>query len=148
MRNRWAVEDNDVEQSHEERMDISQALYHEGRTLMEAGNLEQAVQRLKQSVEMAPHFKTLELLGECLLKLRRPLEAIVPLAAATALNNQVRAPSLLAQALLECGEFLDAGQFASRVLEKAPGNRVARSIMEVPAVKSALASHAGDESTA
>jgi tetratricopeptide (TPR) repeat protein len=106
-------------------MDISQALYHEGRTLMEAGNLEQAVQRLKQSVEMAPHFKTLELLGECLLKLRRPLEAIVPLAAATALNNQVRAPSLLAQGLLECGEFLDAGQFASRVLEKAPGNRVA-----------------------
>lgn len=70
-------------------MDMSQTLYHEGRALMEAGNLEQAVQRLKQSVEVAPHFKPLELLGECLLKLRRRLETIVPLAAATAWNNQM-----------------------------------------------------------
>src|SRR2546422_4176060 len=111
-------------------MDRSQALYHERRVLMEAGELEQAVQRLKQSAEAVPHFKSLELLGECLLKLRRPLDAIIPLAAATALNNQVRAPSLLAQAFLQCGQFLEAGEFASLVLKKAPGNRVARDIME------------------
>lgn len=132
----------------ERQMDRSQALYHEGRALMEAGEFEQAVQRFRQSMAAVPHFKTLELLGESLLKLGRPLEAIVPLAAATALNNQVRAPSLLAQAFLQCGEFLEAGEFASLVLKKAPGNRVAREILEVPAVKLALARSRGDESTA
>ena len=139
---------NSGDQNCEKQMDRSQALYHEGRVLMEAGELEQAVQRLKQSAEAVPHFKSLELLGECLLKLRRPLDAIIPLAAATALNNQVRAPSLLSQAFLQCGQLLEAGEFASLVLKKAPGNRVARDIMEVAAVKLALARSRGDESTA
>jgi len=129
-------------------MDRSQALYYEARTLIEADEFEQAAQRLRESVETAPHFKTLELLGECLLKLRRPLDAIVPLAAATALNNQVRAPSLLAQAFLQCGQFLEAGEFSSMVLSKSPANRAALEIMTIPAVKLALARSRGDESTA
>jgi len=83
--------DNEAKQNCERRPDRSHALYDEGRALIEVGDLQQAVERLKQSVELGPHFKTLELLGECLLKLRRPLEAIVPLAAASTLNNQVRA---------------------------------------------------------
>jgi hypothetical protein len=114
---------------------------------MGAGDLEQAVQRLKQSVEAMPHFKALELLGDCSLKLQRPLDVIVPLAAAPALNNQVRAPSLLAQAFLQCGEFLQAGEFASLVLKKSTGNRVAREIMEVPAVKLAHSRFRTGEST-
>jgi tetratricopeptide (TPR) repeat protein len=63
-------------------------LYHSGREAMEAGTLEDAIRLFRQSVAEWPHFKTLELLGECLLRLERPREAIIPLAAATALNQQ------------------------------------------------------------
>ena len=120
-------------------------LYNQGREFMEAGELEQAIQSFQASVQALPHFKTLELLGECLLTLRKPWDAIVPLAAATALNSQVRAPALLAQAFLQGGEFHEAGKFASLVLTRAPGNKLAREVMDVPAVKSALARSRGDE---
>ncbi len=69
-------------------------LYEAGRAHMAAGELEAAHTALRLSAEANPHFKALELLGECLLKLGRPKEAIVPLAAASALNAGVRAPSL------------------------------------------------------
>lgn len=66
--------DNQAKQNCERRTDRSHALYDEGRALIEVGDLEQAVERLKQSVEVGPHFKTLELLGECLLS-SRPLRS-------------------------------------------------------------------------
>lgn len=59
---------------------------------MEAGDLERAAALLGESVAIWPHFKTLELLGECLLRLDRPREAIGPLAAASALHRQDHAP--------------------------------------------------------
>lgn len=92
---------------------------------MEAGVLEVAVERFRESVAEWPHFKTLELLGECLLRLERPRDAIVPLAAATALNPQGRAPALLARAFLELGTYRDAFDQAEEALRRAPDNKLA-----------------------
>ena len=118
-------------------------LYEAGRAHMAAGELEAAHNALRLSAEANPHFKTLELLGECLLKLGRPKEAIVPLAAASALNAGIRAPSLLAQAFLALGEHGRAAHFASRVLTLAPGNRPALEVLSNPAVQAAAARAAG-----
>jgi tetratricopeptide (TPR) repeat protein len=105
-------------------------LYHRGRVAMEAGSLEEAVAQFRESISEWPHFKTLELLGECLLRLERPREAIVPLAAATALNRQGRAPALLAQAFLELGTYRDALDQAEEALRRAPSNKLAIGIRQ------------------
>jgi tetratricopeptide (TPR) repeat protein len=100
-------------------------LYRRGREAMEAGALEDAIELFRQSVAEWPHFKTLELLGECLLRLERPREAIIPLAAATALNQQGHAPTLLARAFLELGTYGDALEQAEEALRRVPGDRLA-----------------------
>ena len=64
---------------------------------MDAGRIEQEVALFEQSAAISPHFKTLELLGECLIALDRLQDSIVPLAAAATLNSGVRAPALLAE---------------------------------------------------
>lgn len=99
--------------------------YHQGRQAMEAGNLEDAVRLFRQGAAEWPHFKTLELLGECLLRLHQPREAIVPLAAATALHRQAHAPTLLARAFLELRTYRDAFDQAEEALRRDPGNRQA-----------------------
>jgi tetratricopeptide (TPR) repeat protein len=113
-------------------------LYNEGRSLIESGDIEIAIDKLKLSVHITPHFKVLELLGECFLKVNKPIEAIIPLAAATALNSQVRAPALLAHAFLQCGEYSQAIEFASSVLKKAPRNKMAKMVMESNEIKKEL----------
>jgi tetratricopeptide (TPR) repeat protein len=100
-------------------------LYHKGRLAMEAGDLQDAISSFRQSIAEWPHFKTLELLGECLLRLNQPREAIVPLAAATALNRQAHAPALLARAFLELGTYGDARDQAEEALRRDPGNKQA-----------------------
>ena len=100
-------------------------LYEEGRVSMAEGRLEAAVDAFEESVLLAPHFKTLELLGECLLRSGRTTEAVVPLAAATALNRQVRAPAMLAHALLLIGDRNSARRVAQDALEREPNNRIA-----------------------
>lgn len=112
---------------HEE--DEASSLYAKGRDLMAAGNFATARQVFEESVALYPHFKTLELLGECLLKLDEPWRAIIPLAAATALNKQVRAPSLLAEAFLACGEPDKARNAAQVALLRDPNNRAANRIL-------------------
>ncbi|HSR41818.1 MAG TPA: hypothetical protein VLL48_06595 [Longimicrobiales bacterium] len=109
----------------------SRTFYERGRAAMADGDLEMAVTLLRRSHLVAPHFKTLELIGECLLGLERPVEAIEPLAAATALNPQVRAPSLLAEAFLAAGDQEGALQFARRVLSIDPQNRRALRVIGV-----------------
>jgi tetratricopeptide (TPR) repeat protein len=105
-------------------------LYHEGRQAMDAGALEDATSLLRRSIAEWPHFKTLELLGECLLRLNQPREAIVPLAAATALNRQARAPTLLARAFLQLGTYGDALDQAEEALRRDPGNKQAVEIRQ------------------
>jgi tetratricopeptide (TPR) repeat protein len=105
-------------------------LYREGRQAMEAGALEDAIGLLRQSIVEWPHFKTLELLGECLLRLDQSREAIVPLAAATALNRQTHAPALLARAFLELGTYRDAFDQAEEALRRDPANKEALKIRQ------------------
>jgi hypothetical protein len=66
--------------------------YERGRTLLTAGDVSGAIAQLEASIIAYPHFKSLELLGEAWLQSGNALRAIVPLAAATTLNRQVRAP--------------------------------------------------------
>jgi len=73
-------------------------------------------------------------MGECLLELNRPLEAIVPLAAAARLNGHVRAPAFLALALLRAGDVGRAAEIAEEVFLRAPGDRLARTVLADPAV--------------
>jgi len=106
---------------------------------MSSGEFEGAVAAFRESVAVYPHFKCLELLGECLLELNRPLEAIVPLAAAARLNRQDRAPAFLALALLRAGEVERAADIAEEVSAQAPGNHVAKTVLADPSVARVLA---------
>ena len=84
-------------------------LYAEGRSAMKQGDLDLATKRFRQSIESFPHFKTLELLGECLLLKNQPSEAIVFLAASAGLGiHQYRARYLLAKAHIAIEEPNDA----------------------------------------
>jgi tetratricopeptide (TPR) repeat protein len=109
--------------------DNAAALYRHGRELAELGRRDEAVRVLRASAEIEPHFKTLEVLGEVLIKLGRFTEAVVPLAAATTLNRQVRAPSLLAKALLAAGDRGAARQAARIATARDPANRLASEVL-------------------
>lgn len=104
---------------------VSSDFYDQARQAMDRGALEEAVPLFERSVSACPHFKALELLGECLVRLGRPHEAIVPLAAATTLNQGVRAPALLAQVFLDTGEFQQAHDLAELALSRHASNRLA-----------------------
>ena len=110
---------------------VSSTFYEQARQAMERGALEEAVSLFEQSIADSPHFKALELLGECLVKLGRASEAIIPLAAATTLNRGVRAPALLAQVFLELSAYQDGLDMAELALSRHPSNRLALHIKEV-----------------
>lgn len=97
---------------------------------MADGSFEQAAQLFMRSVVASPHFKTYELLGECYLRLKRLTEAIPFLAAATALNRGVRAPSLLAEVWLELGCHKEAAEAAEIALSRDAQNKVALRVRE------------------
>jgi len=79
--------------------DAAYQLYHSGAKAMEKGNIPLAIGSFRQSMALEPHFKTAELLGECLLGHGKPTEAILYLAAACGLGtNAFRAKYLLAKA--------------------------------------------------
>ena len=71
-------------------LETGHAFYIAGREQMDAGHLDAAIAAFQRSIDAQPHFKTLELLGECQLQLGHFKQAVVPLAAATALNMQSR----------------------------------------------------------
>lgn len=102
--------------------------YQRGRERLDAGDLDGAIACFEQSANANPHFKTLELLGEALLRKGEPRRAVVPLAAATTLNRQSRAPSLLAEALLTLGERLQAYEIAQVALRRDPNNKTAKAV--------------------
>jgi hypothetical protein len=88
---------------------------------------------LEVSIAEAPHFKALELLGEAWLAKGEPARAIVPLAAATTLNRQVRAPSLLAEAFLALGERSEAHRIAHMALRREAHNKKAWAVLQATA---------------
>lgn len=103
-------------------------LYDDGRARMSAGDTHSAIDIFEKSIALYPHFKALELLGECFIRSGRPSDAIVPLAAATTLNKGVRAASLLAKALAEVGDAERSREIADLALSRDPNNRLALNI--------------------
>src|SRR5262245_41676709 len=97
---------------HDNMVEESSELYRIAREKMDAGDYVEAVRLFEASAAILPHFKTLELLGECRIHLGLLREAVVPLAAATTLNIQPRAPALLADVLLRLGETENASRIA------------------------------------
>ena len=104
-------------------------LYDAARARMDAGALEEAIELFQRSIDLRPHFKTLELLGECAVRLGRLREAIVPLAAATALNSQSRAPSLLAEVFERLGNHDEAAGMAQLAIERDSNNKRAQAVL-------------------
>ena len=100
--------------------------YEAGRVAMEKGDLDRAIELFEESVKIAPHFKTLELLGECKIEIRRPADAIVPLAAAVGLGtNAFRPMYLLAKAYSEMGARKTALSYVEKALQMNPNFRTA-----------------------
>ncbi len=104
-------------------------IYEQGRAAMRDGRFADAIEFLERSAVLDPHFKTFELIGECLMKLNRFAEAVGPLAAAVALNRGVRAPSLLVECFHAIGRIEDAWEFAKVALLRDPTNRRAKDIL-------------------
>ena len=104
-------------------------LYNEGKTLMTEGAFEEAASKFAQSAASSPHFKTLELLGECHAKLGRFQDAVVPLAAATTLNLQSRAPALLAEVFEQLGDRERAIAMARLAIERSAVNKQAQAVL-------------------
>lgn len=88
----------------EHKIEKSSALFNTARGLMEQGRFEEAAETFKQSIQVSPHFKSWELLGDCYMRLGHPLVAFAPLATAMVLNGGARAPTLLAQIYSELGD--------------------------------------------
>ena len=120
----------DYGSSHHDNMaEDPSDLYRIAREKMDAGDYSEAVRLFEASAAIQPHFKTLELLGECRIHLGLLREAVVPLAAATTLNIQPRAPALLADVLLRLGETDQATRIAQSVLVRNPTNEMALAVL-------------------
>jgi len=98
---------------------------------MDENQLEEAIVLFQRSAEIDAHFKTLELLGECYIRLCRLREAVIPLATAVTLNKGVRAASLLADVFLQLKDYNAAEGMAEIALSREPNNKRALEIKEV-----------------
>ena len=94
-----------------------------GRELLEQASPAEALPLLMESARESPHFKTYEVLGECLVALGRHAEAVVWLSAATTLNRNPKAPTLLAETWLVLGRAYDARCALELALERNPRYR-------------------------
>jgi uncharacterized protein HemY len=89
--------------------DQATRLYELGRDAFDHGRVVEAVELFRASAHLRPHFKTLELLGESLVRLDQTAEGAIYLAAAAGLApKQSRPRFLLAQVLVGWGETRDA----------------------------------------
>jgi tetratricopeptide (TPR) repeat protein len=105
--------------------------YSAGRVAMDSADFGRAIELFEESIRLSPHFKTLELLGECRLRNHQPLEAIQPLAAAVGLGtNAFRATYLLAKAFLAIGDKKAALKYVGRALQMNPHFKSARELKE------------------
>lgn len=111
--------------------EASQKSYDAGRSAMEADDFESAIVAFTESLAHAPHPKTFELLGECLMQRDRPHDALVYLAAAVGLGrNAFRARFLLARALIAVGEHQKAIEHLEDLIEANPTYKSARELLE------------------
>ena len=96
---------------------------------MDEKDFEKAADMFRQSAELDPHFKTLELLGETYIRLNRLSDAIIPLAASVSLNRGGRAASLLAEVFLHLKKYPAAKEMAEIALNRQPDNRRALAVV-------------------
>jgi tetratricopeptide (TPR) repeat protein len=113
----------------------SSKLYNQARVLMTEKKLDEAAEMFQQSISLAPHFKSLELLGECFILLNRIKEAVVPLAAAVTLNRGVRAAALLAEVFLKLEDYGKAKDLAETALRRDANNKTALNVMKIVSEK-------------
>jgi tetratricopeptide (TPR) repeat protein len=114
-----------------ENMERSTQLYDRGKACLERGEVLRALKLLDASSKLFPHFKTLELQGQCYFKLKRYSEAIIFLAAATSLNRGLRAPLLLMDVLLEVPDVKAAKDIAKIVLAREPNHKQAKALLKL-----------------
>ena len=106
-------------------------LYVEGKAAMGRQDLADAADKFRRSARVSPHFKTLELLGECHLERGELADAVVYLAAAAGLNPKgFRARFLLAQALLAAGDRSGAAAHLEEAVRLNPNYRSAAELLE------------------
>jgi tetratricopeptide (TPR) repeat protein len=105
---------------NDEDCDESLVLYHQARDEMDAANYGKAIELFEQSNRLSPHFKTCLLLGDCLMRVQRVREAIIPLAAATTLNRQGIAPTLLAECFLGLNDPSSAWEYVQIARARQP----------------------------
>jgi Flp pilus assembly protein TadD len=102
-----------------------------GRQAFDAGDDEGCIAYMRASAELEPHYKTMEILGESLLRAGRVVESIVCLAAAAGLSpKQARSRLLLAQALQARGDTRDARIQLEEALRVNPQYTAARTMLE------------------
>ena len=107
------------------------ALYQKGRAAMAANDLDSAIRFFQSSAQAEPHFKTLELLGECFLKRDQSREAIIPLAASVGLGNKpYRALYLLAHAPDRSGHRDEAIEKLTLALQMKADYKAARTLLD------------------
>ena len=85
---------------------------------MDAGCYSAAISLFRESILLSPHFKSLLLMGDCLVKEGRFEEAVVAYAAATTLNRSGIAPAHLAEVWLELGDLDRAKEMIDIALER------------------------------
>lgn len=106
-------------------------LYLLGRAAFDAGDLPRCVEHMRASAWLEPHYKTMETLGEALLRLGDLTESVVWLSAAAGIApRQARARLLLAQALESRGEIDAARVQLEEALRINPRFASARAMLE------------------
>ena len=101
--------------------DFGGPVYQQARLLFDQGRIGEALPLFAESARAHPHYKSYELLGDCLLHEGRAAEAVLPLAAACALNRGARPRVLLARAFLQIARVDDARFWLAAALEHHPG---------------------------
>jgi tetratricopeptide (TPR) repeat protein len=92
-----------------DKAELALCIYKLAREALEHGRTSEAVDLLRSSLLLSPHFKTLELLGETLVTLKADTDAMLYLAAAVGLTSkQPRARFLLAELLSAQGDHEQA----------------------------------------
>lgn len=114
----------DTPASRDGGMGDADRLYQEARGDLDCGATDPGMEKLRQSARFHPHFKTYELLGECLLEKGEEVEAVLYLSAAAGLEpRQQRSRYLLARALMRLGQPLEAAAQLQQVVAHDPGYR-------------------------
>jgi len=97
---------------------------------MAAKDFQSAIVFLERSAEAFPHFKTLELLGECLLRTGQVEGALLSLRKAVEPGNRpYRSLYLLGQALSELGKRDEAIGCLTQAIEIKPDYKSARNLL-------------------